>query len=246
MSRYDYKAGKKRIEDILNGRVTVTDQNEIPESDQFTFENGYFGWVSSIFVDIRNSHQLFKKHEKVIISKVIRCFSSEIIEILRNSKNLREIGIRGDCVYAIYTTPNQQDVYELADKACEINTYIDALNKTLSSKQYPEIKVGIGVSTARELVVKAGREESKISNLVWIGQAVATASKLSSLANKQGYGRILFAETSYSMFIPIYIAEDPESINWFELKNSTAYGKLYSADIYMADFQDWVLEGMTI
>lgn len=32
-------------------------------------------------------------------------FYLEVIEILRVDENLREIGIRGDCVYAIYTTP---------------------------------------------------------------------------------------------------------------------------------------------
>lgn len=243
---YDYKAGKIRIDEILNGRVIVTDQNEIPESDQFTFENGYFGWVSSIFVDIRNSHQLFKKHDKVIVSKVIRCFSSEIIEILRDDTNLREIGVRGDCVYAIYTTPTQQDVYDVAEKTYAVNTYISALNNTLTSKQYPVIKVGIGMSTARELVVRPVRNKSTISNLVWIGEAVTTASKLSSLANTRGYECIIFAESSYNAFIPLYIEEDPTSESLFTQKVNSQFGKLYSTNLVILKYNAWIKEGMKI
>ena len=35
---------------------------------------------------------------------------------MRGDNNLREIGIRGDCVYAIYTTPQESDIFEVVDK----------------------------------------------------------------------------------------------------------------------------------
>lgn len=59
------------------------------------------------FVDIRESSKLFTDKDKEKVAKIIRSFTSEIIEILREDDNLREIGIRGDCVYAIYTTPKK-------------------------------------------------------------------------------------------------------------------------------------------
>ena len=52
---------------------------------------------------------------------MIKSFTSETIEILRNNDNLREIGIRGDCVYAIYTSPMKRDEYELAEKTFSRN-----------------------------------------------------------------------------------------------------------------------------
>ena len=61
----------------------------------------------------------------------MKCFTSELIEILRGSTNMRDIGIRGDCVYAIYTTPSQQDLHNLYLRACCCNTYIKMLNKLL-------------------------------------------------------------------------------------------------------------------
>ena len=113
--------------------------------------------MTAIFVDIRNSTDLFSKDDKEIVSKIIRSFTSEVIEILRKDDLLREIGIRGDCVYAIYTTPNQVDILEIINKSCYINTFMNMLNKLLAAKGFSTISVGIGISSDQELVVKAGR-----------------------------------------------------------------------------------------
>ena len=148
MAEYDYRKGKERIEDILDNELKVIEQNEVPTDTAFTFSNGYYSWVSAIFVDVRDSSTLFADEDKEKVSKIIRCFTSEIIEILRNDDNLREIGIRGDCVYGIYTTPRTTDVLEVANKSFYINTYMKMLNKLLRNRSLPEIKVGIGMSTA--------------------------------------------------------------------------------------------------
>lgn len=96
--------------------------NSIPSDNSFTYENGVRTWVASIFVDIEDSTQLFSNPEKNETSKNIRAFTSEVIEILRHDKNLREIGIRGDCVYAIYASSTIQSDYEIANKAFYVNT----------------------------------------------------------------------------------------------------------------------------
>ena len=98
---YDYREGKKRIKEILDNNTTVNETDAVPSDDNFTFENSYYSWVTSIFVDIRDSSDLFANSDKIVVSKIIRSFTSEIIEILRNDNNLREIGIRGD-VYMLF------------------------------------------------------------------------------------------------------------------------------------------------
>lgn len=168
MASYDYKEGKKRVEAILDNELEIIEQDKLPAIDKLTFDNAYKSWVSAIFVDIRDSTSLFTEEDKEKVSKIIRSFTSEIIEILRDSDGLREIGIRGDCVYAIYTTPLQSDTYECVDKATYINTYLKMLNNLLALKKYPTIAVGIGVGTAEELIVKAGRKDVGINNPVWI------------------------------------------------------------------------------
>jgi len=72
---YDYKSGKKRVKEILNNKLQVIENNKIPSNESFTFSNAYYGWVTAIFVDIRNSTDLFSKDDKEIVSKMIRSFT---------------------------------------------------------------------------------------------------------------------------------------------------------------------------
>ena len=246
MASYDYKNGKSRIEEILNNKMEIIEKAKVPKDDNFTFDNGYYSWVSAIFVDIRESSKLFTDKDKEKVAKIIRSFTSEIIEILREDDNLREIGIRGDCVYAIYTTPNQSDTYEIAEKTFFINTFMEMLNILLEEKSYPTIKVGIGMSTAQELVVKAGRKNVSINSKVWIGDAVTKASNLSSLGNKDGVLPIVFSELSYINFIEKLVEntsnDDPKS--WFKKYSTNEYGIYYSANIIKNGFYNWIKNGM--
>lgn len=245
MSDYNYKEGKKRIKDILNNKLDVVKRNEIPKGEAFTFENAYYGWVSAIFVDIRESSKIFSKEDKVEVSKMIRSFTSEIIEILRGDDNEREIGIRGDCVYAIYTTPSQSAIYELANKTWYINTYMEMLNKLLKEKRYSEIQVGIGMATSEELVIKAGRKNVGINSAVWIGEAVTKASNLSGLGNKNGLESIVYSENSYNNFIDELIKAHGENAKiWFKKNSTSEYGIYYSANIVKTEFRNWINQGM--
>ncbi len=235
---YDYKAGKQRVDDILNNKLDVLNRNDIPNETNFTFENAYYGWVTAIFVDIRDSTELFCNEDKVIVSKIIRSFTSEIIEILRPFDNLREIGIRGDCVYAIYTTPEKNDIYDLYCITATINTYLKLLDKLLRRKNYPRIKAGIAMATAKELVIKAGKKGSGINNLVWIGEAVTTAANLSSIANKDGNKSIIYSKTAFDNFSSIDRFTNHDDTSWFTLKSSNGY--YYTANIIMQEFDQWV------
>ena len=238
MSDYDYKEGKKRIQDILNNKLSVNEQDLIPNESQFTFENAYYGWVTAIFVDIRNSTKLFSEGDKEKVSKIIRSFTSEIIEILRKDENLREIGIRGDCVYAIYTTPSQNHEYSCLDKTSMINTYMQMLNKLLATKNYPQIDVGIGMATDKELVVKAGRKTTAINNLVWIGKAVTKAAKLSSIANKEILEPICYSDLSYNNIIEILAKRLPDENvrSWFNKHSSLHLETYYSTRVIHPEF----------
>lgn len=250
MASYDYKKGKERIGEILNESVEVIKKDKLPKENEFTFDNAYQSWVTGLFVDIRESTQLFTIKNKNTVSRLIRSFTSEIIEILRLDSqgnvddNLREIGIRGDCVYAIYTSPKKEDEYEIADKSFYINTFIKMLNTLLRKKNYPTIKVGIGVSTATELVVKAGRDGVGINNLVWIGSAVTKASKFSGIGNKDGNMPLVFSEVSYCYFIDQLKKNNPNAESWFHRFEDDDLGAYYTANVIIKDFNNWIDRGM--
>lgn len=241
---YDYREGKKRIKEILDNNTTVNEKDAVPSDENFTFDNSYYSWVTALFVDIRDSSDLFSNSNKVMVSKIIRSFTSEIIEILRYDNNLREIGIRGDCVYAVFSTPYQSDISNIANYASWINSEIKMLNRLLSNKGYKTIKVGIGISSAQELIIKAGRKNSGINSKVWIGEAVTKASNLSSLGNKNGISPIVFSSLAYSNFIDIWEKENSKARSWFKESYSIDYGIYYHGDIIQVDFNDWIEKGM--
>lgn len=235
---YDYKSGKQRIINILNSELDVEESNELPGDDKLTFSNAYYSWVTAIFVDIRKSTELFTNKNKRDVSRLIRSFTSEIIEIINQGDNLREIGIRGDCVYGIFTTPLKNQIDEIFNMACYINTMIQMLNLLLSKEGMPQIKVGIGVSSAQELVIKAGRKGSGINNKVWIGDAVTKAANMSGHGNKNHNLPILISELTY-----INLNNHNK-----ELMSSRKYNDdleyYYDCDSIINDFYNWINEGM--
>lgn len=245
---YDYKAGAESVKEILNNEIEISDSKKIPKDDsKFTFSNGYYVWVTAIFVDIRNSSELFSKkglEDKKETAKLVRAFTSEIIEILRcDTENMREIGIRGDCVYAIYTTPSKIDIFECANKCFYVNTYLNMLNKMLLSKQKSEFKAGIGMATSEELIIKAGRERTNINSKVWIGDAVSRASNLSSLGESEiSDKRLFFSSKSHYNFIDLLKEENnSKDVNsWFTKYTDDNGDVSYKANIIKTDFNNWI------
>lgn len=243
---YNYKEGKKRVESILDGDFEVKESYRVPTGDSFTFDNAYHSWITAIFVDIRDSTALMSREDQQYVAKVIRSFTSEIIEILRGDDRERELGIRGDCVYAIYSTPSKEDIARVLDKAAWVNTYIDMLNKILVSHGYARIHAGIGVATGHDHVIKAGRKDVGINSLVWMGDAVSKASKLSSFGDKNGYSRIFVSSVAYSNAIDIYKEEMPDKNpeSWFHDANSKMWGAKYCG-IVMSEMSKWIDDGMS-
>ncbi len=249
---YDYKAGKKRVEEILSNSIAIKDSNKIPtDEDVFTFNNGYYVWVTAIFVDIRNSSELFSQkglNDKKKTAKMIRSFTSEIIEILRVGETLREIGIRGDCVYAVYTTSTKQEIMQCANKTFYVNTYLNMLNKLLEDNELSKFEAGVGMASAQELVIKAGRQQTGINSKVWIGDAVTRASNLSSYGQSSiTQKRLFFSDLAYSNFIDQLKKENPDASveSWFS-KHVDLSGKVsYYADLVNSKFNTWIEQGMS-
>lgn len=247
LKSYEYKERKKKVEEILDNTDKVNDVDKFPRDEDFTYTNGYKAWAGAIFVDLRDSTTLFSGNDEVEIAKVIRGFTSEIIEILRkdtDSNELKEIGIRGDCVFAVYSTPKQSDLYDIAKRSFYINTYMKMLNKLLSDRGLPNIKAGIGLAAKTTLAVKAGRKSSGINNLVWIGESVTIASKLSDLGNKNGIDPIVMSKTFYSNYIKVQKKTKDDAENWWTMKTDSTYGTYYCGNVIINEFNNWIKDGM--
>ena len=237
---YDFDKVKERTIAILDSKTPIEDKSSIPSSDsEFTYENGIRSWVTAIFIDINKSSELFKNKKDEIVSRTIRSFSSEIINILKSNQNYREIGIRGDCVFGIYSTPYQKDVKDVFELAIDINTFLKMHYMILKNKGFPTLSAGIGIGCSQELIIKAGLKQSGINDLVWIGDAVVDASNLSGRANRNGQEPILISDCVYSNIIELLNAEYGESrvSSWFVKLN---FENIYGSNVHYTNYEEWL------
>lgn len=242
---YDYRNGKDRVNEILNNSVDIKKVDKLPSDDSsdFTYGNGIRSWVGSIFIDIIGSTELIKKQNDLTVAKILRSFTSEAIAVLNTSKNVRQIGVRGDCVYGIYSTPKQYDLYELFNLSATLCTLVDMLNKLFTNKGYPTIKVGIGVAAGEDLIIKAGQKGTGINDRIWIGNAVVDACNIANKAGRNGHYRVGFSSCAYENIIE-QLEKIREGINvksWFHYD---IYSGAYYASLRMPDFEEWIEESL--
>ncbi|KAB1636147.1 adenylate cyclase [Ellagibacter isourolithinifaciens] len=240
---YDYRAGKKRIDEILDSGMAVIEKNRLPKNDELTFDNSYLSWISAIFIDIRESTELMARDDQEYVAKIVRCFTSELIEILRGEDNLREIGIRGDCVYAVYTTPKKRDIDNVFDLAVWCNTYLNMLNAVLRKRGLDTLRAGIGLGVGHDHVIKAGRKGVDINAHVWMGDAVSTASKLSGYGQKDHRQRIWMSSLFYNNIIDIEVERNSEAKSWFSKSSGEPHG-CYQCNVVKTLMNDWINGGM--
>lgn len=243
---YNYKKSKEAVESILRSPTKIVEKSLIPSSDsEFTYENGIKTWVGALFVDIVDSSKLFKSPNEDT-ARIIRSFCSEIISILKDDSNYREIGIRGDCVYCIYNAPYQTDLVEIFRHAYRINSFMQMLNKLLNKFGFPTIRAGIGLGCSQDLIIKAGQSGSGINDKIWIGKAVVDAAHLSDVANRNGVSAIAMSPLFYDNVIEHLCKENEKYKSWISSHTSGYYGSVdyYHCSIIETNFDKWIEENV--
>lgn len=241
---YNYKNSKHKIIEILTSKTPIEKTDKIPSDNEFTFDNGIICWVGAIFIDIENSSTLFSsKNEK--LARLMRAFTSETITIMQDKTDYAQIGIRGDCVYSIYSAQKQEDLLEIFRIAYRLNTFIKMFNKIIVNYGYDEINAGIGLGCDEDLIIKAGRSGYGINDKIWIGNAVVDASNLSSIAGRNGISNIAMSQCFYSNIIKLLKEENSDYASWIKPKKDY-YGNIeyYHCNIVQTDFNNWINGGM--
>ena len=243
---YDYQKSKEVVETILNSPTKIIEKDRIPSSDsEFTYENGIKAWVGALFVDIVDSSKLFKSANEDT-ARIVRSFCSEIISILKDDENYREIGIRGDCVYCIYNSPFHIDLVKIFRHAYRINSFIKMLNMLLEKNGYSAISAGVGLGCSQDLIIKAGQSGSGINDKIWIGKAVVDAAHLSGVANRNGISAIAMSPIFYNNVIENLCEENADYKDWIKAHYYGYYGSVdyYHCSIIESDFDKWIEENI--
>lgn len=245
MSIERYRKIKSEIIEILCSKTNIEKVEKIPDNDnEFTFENGIQSWVAALFIDIRDSTNYFKDNKNEKVARVMRAFTSEIISYLCLNDNYREIGIRGDCIYAIYSTPKKDDLKRILSDAIYINTFQKMFQEILYENGFETFEIGIGLGCSNDLIIKAGKIGTGISNKIWLGNAVIDASNLSSLGNKGQYPPILLNSCFYNNVYEFKANDNYTYQQYFNNYLINSNTECYGCDMITIDFNDWIEHGM--
>lgn len=186
-STYLPSDSEERISEILNqADGSFEEVSSIPSSDSLTYSNGYYVNCTAVFIDIRGSSELPKKHTRPVLAKIFRAYISECVAVLNSSAKCSEVFISGDCVSGIFDTPYKPDIDMAFETAAKLNSVVNILNWLFNDKTYTTIRCGIGMAYGRALMLKAGFKGSGINDIVWMGDVVNDASNLCHDANKNG------------------------------------------------------------
>lgn len=243
---FNYYESKKRIYDILNSKTKIEKKDYIPSNDsEFTYENGIKAWVGAMFLDIKESSKLFKEYNEEKLARILRAYFSEIVGILKLNNNYRQIGIRGDCVYAIYSVSTKDDLEKIFSDSILINTFNKMFQKILINSNFVSFEIGIGLGLSETLIVKTGQKFSGINDNVWIGESVVDASKLSGQGNRDGFETIVMNELFFNN-IKEFNA-NPEHNYSYYISSKYSYksqSTVYQCDLINVDYNKWIDGGM--
>lgn len=182
---YDIQKSAERIEEILNAsNNNYEDKTYIPARSSLTYTNGYYVYVTALFIDIVGSSDMTNEHKRPTLAKMYRAFISECTAIMNESELCKEININGDCVWGVFDTKYTADINSVFDMAAKLNSLIKMLNYKLNKKGYSEISVGIGIDYGRALMVKAGYSGSGLNDIIWMGDVVNNACHISNKAGR--------------------------------------------------------------
>ena len=240
MHEYDYKKAKIAIEEILASPTSIIEKESIP-SNEYEYSNtkGIKTWAACVFVDIADSHHLFDGANEDTI-RLMRAYCSELIKLFKEDRNSREVGIRDDCVYCIYNLGKKEDLQEIFNTACTINTFMKMFNKILVNKGLEPITAGIGLGCDYEMIIKVGEPNSHINDKVWIGNAIGHASYLSNIANRNGHSPIAMSSLFYDNVIPVLEQVTPKYREWLKPIEENGKVEYYECNFVMQQFNEWI------
>lgn len=179
------------IDDALSTSLEYVPTSIVPNVNdtQLTFgfggdKKGKIIKTCVLYVDIRNSVELVRKHQFNTMGKIYTVFTTIVLKIAKeHNANVRNI--IGDRVMLVF--PEKNCCENAVEAAISINQAASILNKKYETVEF---KCGIGIDYGEMRVLKVGikvpgTENYDNKNLVWVGYPANHASRLTDVANKK-------------------------------------------------------------
>lgn len=232
---YSYITSSQRIREILDQPAGAFEEVDgLPDRDKLTFTNGFYGMCSAIFIDIRDSSGLTKKHKRPTLAKLYRAFISEMVAVLNSDLYVREVNIVGDCVWAVYKTTQKAHIDDVFRVAATANTLLELLNFRYQKKGIDPIRIGIGVDYGRVLMIKAGYSGSGINEVIYMGDVVNHAAHLAHEAARTMWANPVFVSGDFH----VNLKDHNKSLLTSSYVNDL--GTVYTGNPVILDMEQWI------
>jgi adenylate cyclase len=119
-----------------------------------------------------------EKREAEVIVEILNKYFSEMTKIIYHNKGTLDKYI-GDAVMCFFNAPLTQENHSFfaCRTAIEQQNRLKELNKVWKQKEYPEIKIRIGIHTGEAIHGNIGSSDTRVNYTV-IGDSVNLASRL--------------------------------------------------------------------
>ncbi|HPG20075.1 MAG TPA: hypothetical protein P5198_10405 [Flexilinea sp.] len=246
--RYNYIDSKRNIKGILSDSSAIKKVASINSlKDRIHSQNGVVTSITAIFVNIVDSKKIYELPDPLLVSKILRSYTSETLNIINSldENSPLETGVMGDIVYAIFSTPDKAQLYNVVELAFFINTMTLMLNKILEPvvPSILPIKTKIAVSTGIDTVVNATVSGGDRKDKIIIGESVQWAREYVKSHDLEG--PIILHKTTYKNVIALLKLNNPdidvdELFKTVEFKDSI----VYETNIRKPVFEKWIKTGM--
>lgn len=183
---------EKDILDVISTNFFYNNTIIVPNSldNELTYERGYEkkGKIINtcvLFVDIRNSVALTKKHHTQTMGRIYTSFTKAVLKVARYHKGHTR-NIIGDRIMIVFP------VTDCFSNAIDCAISINHISKFVINKHFKgvDFKCGIGIDYGELKVIKVGiqrhgTEKGENKGLVWVGYPANIASRLTDFANKK-------------------------------------------------------------
>ncbi|THA71810.1 adenylate/guanylate cyclase domain-containing protein [Streptomyces sp. A0958] len=235
---YNHVDSTRRIKEYLTGTTQSFEEvGTLPDREKLTFSNGFYAYCSAIFVDIRDSSKLPNHYKRPRLARIYRAYLSELVAIFNGDPNAREINIAGDAAWAVINTPFTRDIDSVFSLGYTANSMAKVLNHEMKKASYEHpIKIGIGMSYGRALMIKAGYNGSKINDVVYMGDVVNEAAKLANYGNSNwNVPTLVTSEVFHSN-----LNEHNQGLLKYDYSR-----RCYTGEVISTEMQEWFDENCT-
>lgn len=186
---------KNLLKQSFQRYVSAQIVEEILQSSEPVNLKGQRKTVSILLSDIRGFTALSERLDPEDLVRFLNSYLSEMIEIIFKHEGTLD-KFMGDAILALFGAPvgHGDDALRAVRTAVAMQEKLRELNETWKTNGWPNIKIGIGISTGEVVVGNIGSE--KRMEYTVIGQDVNYAQRIETLT-KELPADILISESTY-------------------------------------------------